>query len=74
MPIGRDNIVVLVALLNPNKEEVAHDVCDRRVDSAVVEGANEIPQREAVHVAAVVQRLQLLVRCSIDGHRPHLGH
>ena len=43
-----DNIVVLVALLNPNKEEVAHDVCDRRVDGAVVEGANEIPQREAV--------------------------
>ena len=69
-----DNIAVLVALLNPDKEEIAHEIRNRRVDGAVVEGADEIPQREAVHVAAVVQRLQLLVRRSVDSHRPYLGH
>eukprot|EP00964_Phaeocystis_antarctica_P055087 scaffold32391_cov76-Phaeocystis_antarctica.AAC.3 len=69
-----DNIAVLVALLNPDKEEIAHEIRNRRVDGAVVEGADEVPQREAVHVAAVVQRLQLLVRRSVDSHRPHLGH
>ena len=67
------DLVLLVALLDAKKLEVAHEVGDGGVHRRVVEHADELPERLLVLGPVEVEELHLLRRDLVDAHRAHLG-